>query len=117
MLKHLPSRLQGYSHWLPESWSILVLIDRDDDDCRVLKEKLEHQAAAAGFLTKASANPGQRFKVTNRIVVEELEAWYFGDWQAVKALIPECRHQFRGRPGIVTQMIFRVEPGRRWNGY
>jgi hypothetical protein len=26
--------------------------------------------------------------VINRIVVEELEAWYFGDWQAVRSAFP-----------------------------
>jgi len=37
MLRNLPVRLRGYSSWLPESWSILVLVDRDNDDCKELK--------------------------------------------------------------------------------
>jgi hypothetical protein len=89
LLKQLPIRLNGYRQWLPENSSILVLVDRDDDDCIELKKQLEDQAEAAGFLTKTKATEGQRFKVTNRIVIEELEAWYFGDWNAVRTAYPK----------------------------
>ena len=85
LLKQLPARLKGYSSWLPESWSILVLIDRDDEDCITLKRQMEAKAENAGLLTKTKAASGQRFKVTNRIVIEELKSWYFGDWDAVQA--------------------------------
>ena len=34
LLQHLPERLRGYSSWLPPTWRILVVVDRDDDDCR-----------------------------------------------------------------------------------
>ncbi len=88
LLKHLPIRLKGYS-WIPDSWSILVLIDRDDSDCKVLKDQLEQHAISSGFVTRTSAKTGQRFRVTNRIVIEELEAWYFGDWNAVKTAYPK----------------------------
>jgi len=29
-----------------------------------------------------------RFQVVNRVVVEELEAWFFGDWDAVRTAYP-----------------------------
>ncbi|MCW7753546.1 DUF4276 family protein [Desulfobotulus sp. H1] len=73
---------------MPENWSVLVLVDRDDD-CSVLKHKLEQAAIRSGFITKRSAASGQRFNITNRIVIEELKAWYFGDWNAVKAAYPK----------------------------
>jgi hypothetical protein len=38
LLKNLPDRLCGYSTWLPENWAILVLVDRDDDDCMSIAE-------------------------------------------------------------------------------
>ena len=88
LLVHLPERLAGYAAWLPESWAILVLLDRDDDDCLALKQRLETNAADAGLLTKTVAANGQRFQVANRIAIEELEAWFFGDWQAVRAAYP-----------------------------
>ncbi|MGB4673057.1 MAG: DUF4276 family protein [Azovibrio sp.] len=88
LLKHAPDRLKGYAAWLPHSWRILVLVDRDDDDCNKLKKRLEQMAAAAGLVTKTNAGHGQRFQVVNRIAIEELEAWFFGDWAAVQAAYP-----------------------------
>lgn len=89
LLKHLPERLAGYSAWMPNNWAILVLIDRDDDDCIALKSKLEAISQAAGLTTKTATGTGNRFQVANRIAIEELEAWFFGDWQAVRAAYPK----------------------------
>ena len=86
--KHAPARLKGYKAWLPVNWRILVLIDRDDDDCVELKAKLEAMAAAAGLLTKTVVSHDQSFQVVNRLAIEELEAWFFGDWAAVQAAYP-----------------------------
>ncbi|KVD16058.1 hypothetical protein WI80_00080 [Burkholderia ubonensis] len=88
LLKKAPTRLKGYASWLPESWRILVLVDRDDDNCVELKAELEGMAAAAGLRTKTSVGNGRSFQVVNRIAVEELEAWFFGDWTAVQAAYP-----------------------------
>lgn len=88
LLNKAPERLKGYTSWLPETWRILVLVDRDDDDCMVLKAQLENMAAEARLVTKTAANAGQRFQVVNRIAIEELEAWFFGDWEAVLAAYP-----------------------------
>lgn len=88
LLKQLPARLNGYRKWLPDNWVIIVLIDRDDDDCVVLKQQLETMATEARLLTKTSAGFGNRFSVANRIAIEELEAWFFGDWLAVCAAYP-----------------------------
>lgn len=88
LLKNLPDRLRGYSTWLPENWAILILVDRDDDECTVLKQTLEDMAARAGLISKTRAGNGNRFQVVNRIAIEELEAWFFGDWQAVRLAYP-----------------------------
>lgn len=88
LLKKAPKRLQGYASWLPHTWRILVLVDRDDNDCAELKAKLENMAAAAGLLTKTAAGNGQCFQVVNRIAIEELEAWFFGDWEAMQVAYP-----------------------------
>ena len=84
LLKHLPDRLRGYRRWLPDNWRLLVIVDRDNDDCKVLKETLEKAAARAGFRTRSSST-GTTYSVVNRLAIEELEAWYFGDWDAVRA--------------------------------
>jgi hypothetical protein len=87
LLARLPQRLRGYVEWLPENWRIVVMVDRDDDDCNALKATLERMAADAGILTRSSAG-GQNYAVLNRLAIEELEAWYFGDWEAVRAAYP-----------------------------
>lgn len=77
----------GYASWLPKNWRVLVVVDRDNDDCEELKAILERHAAHAGFLTRSRAG-GSPYKVVNRLAIEELEAWYFGDWTAVRAAYP-----------------------------
>jgi hypothetical protein len=88
LLDKLPARLKGYQTWLPSDWRIVVLVDEDRQDCRKLKEKLEKAATDAGFVTKSSAGKDGRFTVLNRIVIEEIEAWYFGDVQALAEAYP-----------------------------
>ncbi len=78
LLKKLPDRLHALSKWLPDEWRIVILVDRDNDDCRELKSDLEQIAADADL--------GDR--VLNRIAIEELEAWFFGDVQALRAVYP-----------------------------
>ncbi len=83
LLQRLPQRLNGYAKWLPESTRILVIVDRDDDNCIALKQRLETIAVAAGLGTKSKPLSG-RVIVINRVAIEELEAWFFGDWAAVR---------------------------------
>ena len=89
LLKQAPTRLKGYAAYLPENWRILVLVDRDADDCHELKAQLEAMATSAGLLTRTRCGPGQPFQVVNRIAIEELEAWFFGDWEAVRSAYPK----------------------------
>lgn len=89
LLANLEKRLKGYSHWLPDYARILVLIDRDRADCAALKAKLEQAAAAAGLPTRTVVG-GPAWKVANRIVIEELEAWYFGAWASVLRAYPRA---------------------------
>jgi hypothetical protein len=96
LLANLESRLKAYSSWLPEDWRIVVLIDEDRSDCRALKKNLEDIAAAAGLLTKTVAGGGG-FVVLNRIAVEELEAWFFGDPQALVAAYPRVPATFASK--------------------
>ena len=101
LLKRLPERLRGYAAWLPETWRVVVIVDCDDDDCVALKNRLEALASTAGLSTKTSS-PHGRYSVINRIAIEELEAWYFGDWTAVRAAYPRVKStipsQARFRP-------------------
>ena len=65
----------------------MVVVDQDDDNCAKLKASLEAMATEAGFVTRSTAKGGF-YSVVNRLAIEELEAWYFGDWPAVRAAFP-----------------------------
>ena len=88
MLKELPRRLKG-EQWIPDNWRIIVLLDEDRRDCHELKEYLEKAAHDAGFVTKSSTAPDEDFQVVNRLAIEELEAWFFGDIEALRAAYPK----------------------------
>lgn len=100
LLGRLEARLRGYAAWLPEDWRIVVVVDRDDDDCRDLKQRLEVIAQRAGLRSRSRAG-GLPWRLVNRIAVEELEAWYFADWEAVRAAYP------RVPAGIPHRQAFR----------
>lgn len=91
LVAKLPQRLRGYAKAASPGLRIVVLVDRDRDDCDDLKAQLEGMAAAAGLRTRTalrSKRGGGAWMIVNRIAVEELEAWYFGDWAAVRAAFP-----------------------------
>lgn len=89
MLRELPKRFQGYARRIAhEDLRVVVLIDQDTDDCRALKCRLEQMALAAGLATKTEPMIDGRFLVVNRIAIEELEAWFFGDSSALRAAYP-----------------------------
>lgn len=87
LLGKLEARLRGYAAWLPADWRIVVVVDRDDDECRALKSLLESIARRAGLRSRSRAG-GAPWQLINRIAIEELEAWYFGDWAAVRTAYP-----------------------------
>ena len=90
LLKNLENRLRGLASYFPPVDHLFVLVDRDQQDCHDLKTQLETTAQSVGLVTRTMAG-GQKWQLVNRIVIEELEAWYFGDWDAVRAVYPEVR--------------------------
>jgi hypothetical protein len=88
LLDKLLNRLRGYRSWIPKDWRIVILVDVDDDNCQELKTNLEQKAFQAGLVTKSSSEDGICFQVLNRIAIEEIEAWYFGDIEAIQAAYP-----------------------------
>ncbi|MFD2181456.1 DUF4276 family protein [Rhodoplanes azumiensis] len=87
LLQKLDVRLRGYARWLPDAYRVIVLVDRDADDCVGLKGRLERAAAQAGLSTRVTCC-GAPWRVATRLAIEELEAWFFGEWAAVKAAYP-----------------------------
>lgn len=98
LLRKLPGRLRAYRHRV-DDWRVIVLIDRDDQDCVLLKQQLEAISTNAGFVTRSGG--ALRFKVINRIACEELEAWFFGDVDALVAAYP------RLDPNLGSQAPYR----------
>ncbi|HNR12261.1 MAG TPA: DUF4276 family protein [Thermodesulfobacteriota bacterium] len=88
LLTQLPLRLKGYRKWKPEDRRIVVLVDQDRENCLDLKDKLEEAARKAGFITKSGARGRRGFDVINRLAIEELEAWFFGDPKAIVQAYP-----------------------------
>ncbi len=88
LLNKLRMRLKGYSTWIPDNWRIIVLIDEDRENCYELKSQLENAAHGTGLVTKSSILPIGEFQVVNRLAIEELEAWFFGDITALREAYP-----------------------------
>jgi hypothetical protein len=97
LLAKLPGRLRGYRSWLPADWRIAVLLDADEGDCLQLKARMEEIARAAGLITRSAAG-GAQFQVLNRLAVQELEAWFFGDTAALCAAYPRLSPNLDVRP-------------------
>lgn len=88
LLGKLEQRLRAYRRWLPPDWRLVVMVDRDNDDCHELKAQLEAAATNAGLRTRSQTGAND-WQVVSRVVIEELEAWYFGDWDAVRTAYPK----------------------------
>lgn len=97
LLNNLPNRLKGYRPWISDDWRIIVLVDEDRQNCHELKAELEKAAHEVGFVTKSSAAPNEDFQVVNRLAIEELEAWFFGDVQALHAAYPKIPENLKSK--------------------
>ena len=93
LLKELPHRLRAYKRRMDggERLKVIVLVDRDNDDCHELKQRLENMAQEAGLQTKTAGGAGGPFQVVNRIAIEELEAWFMGDTAALQRAFTSLR--------------------------
>ena len=100
LLRKLENRLKAYSNWLLPECRIVVIVDRDNDDCQELKSTLERICKNAGLRSRRTAG-GPDWQVVTRLAIEELEAWYFGDWQAVCSAFP------RASPNTPRQAKYR----------
>ena len=96
LLRRLGNRLRGYANWMPAEYRIVVVVDRDRDECEELKSRLERICESAGLRSRRTAG-GPDWQIVTRIAIEELEAWYFGDWPAVCAAYPRVSANIPGR--------------------
>lgn len=102
----LPRKLRS---WLVPDTRFVVLHDQDSNTCETLKEDLQTICRQAG-----------RDDVVIRIACRELEAWYFGDLEAVEQAYPGNQLQqlaekraYRDPDNIVkpSEALERLVPG------
>ncbi len=97
LLGELPMLLRGYRRWIPSDWHIVVLVDEDRQDCHWIKSNLEGMASIARLPTASSPSSSGSVVVLNRIAIEEIEAWFFGDVDAVVAAYPRVPRTISAR--------------------
>lgn len=76
LLSKVEQRLRGYARMTWHDLRVVIVVDRDTDDCLVLKRRLTDACRAAGC------------DALCRIAIEELEAWFFGDVSALRTAYP-----------------------------
>lgn len=79
LLHNLPSKLRAYGNELRRDMAVVVLVDLDDEaDCITFKSRM------TSLLDLCNHKP----QVLFRIAIEELEAWFLGDPQALERAYP-----------------------------
>lgn len=88
LLDQLPAKLRAYGRELnSDTDRVLVLVDLDNDDCRMLKTDLLNLLSFCG-----ATPPVALF----RIAIEETEAFYLGDKSGIRRAYPKCNIQRMG---------------------
>ena len=80
LLSQLPRILQGYGK-TPAIDAVLVVLDSDDNDCASFLAELKD--------VLRSCDPAPR--TLFRLAIEEVEAWYLGDREALLEAYPKAR--------------------------
>lgn len=87
LFKKIPIQLKGYASNPHKNWRYVVLTDRDQEDCSMIKKKIDTIASHCQLIP-SSANQGDHYNFLGRIAIEELEAWFFGDLEAIHKAYP-----------------------------
>lgn len=86
LLDQLPRLLIGYGK-TPGIDAVVVVVDSDRRDCKTFLTELQ------ALLKQCDPAPNALF----RLAIEEVEAWYLGDRQALLAAYPKARKDALGR--------------------
>lgn len=86
LLDQLPRLLRGYGN-TPGIDAVVVVLDNDQRDCTDFLAELKAAADAC------SPAPATLF----RLAIEETEAWYLGDQEALLAAYPQAKRDVLGR--------------------
>lgn len=99
LLRKLPSRLAGLRYEVRHGTRVAIVVDREAEDCQVLVRRLRDVVTGAGLAVDRSGP--LRGDVLCRVACEELEAWFLGDVDALRAAYP------RVPVGLAEQAPFR----------
>ena len=113
LLKKLPERLRGYHSWLPPDWKIVILRDTDLEDCKKLKEHIRDIVAQEDFSIFSNTNVTKKGIVIIRLAMQEMEAWFFGDAEALRQAYPRLPETLDKRRNIAT-LTPSLLPGKNW---
>jgi len=81
LLHQLPAKLRAFAESLdPETERVLVLVDADDDSCEELNRDI----------TRVARELAPGLTVLVRIAIEETEALYLGDLNAIERVFPDA---------------------------
>lgn len=117
VMRKIGDRLRGYAERMPLQYRLVVIVDRDEDECAELKSMLEQYCKCTGLLSRSVVGSAD-WQVVTRIAVEELEAWYFGDWSAVRRACPRVSNKTsRAKHPTKTLTRSKGEPGRPSSEY
>ena len=83
LLHQLPAKLRAYSKTPDANRQVVVVLDLDD------RNQFEFLAQLKSLLTLCS----HEFIASFELAIEELEAWYLGDYHALMAFNPKIRTQ------------------------
>jgi len=86
LLEQLPKVLRGHGK-TPGIDAVVVVLDSDRRDCKAFLEELKNIARTC----KVEA------MTTFRLAIEEMEAWYLGDRNAVQQAYPRAKREVLGR--------------------
>lgn len=86
LLDQLPRLLQGYGK-TPGIDAVVVVLDTDQRDCKKFLKELKSVAAGC--------NPAPR--TLFRLAIEEMEAWYLGDREALLKAYPRAKRDVLDR--------------------
>ena len=78
LLDRLPQLLRGYGR-TPGIEAVIVVLDADNRDCKAFLSELTNLASTIGS------------KPLFRLAIEELEAWYLGDREALRLAYPRAK--------------------------
>lgn len=87
LLDQLPRLLRGYGK-TPGIDAVVVVLDSDTRDCADFLKELKAVADVSGSLYN---------NIMFRLAIEEIEAWYFGDREALLSAYPKAKPDVLGR--------------------